>query len=331
MSDVNATLPEVNVTATRLSDPATAPPAQTTQTNTFVERLINVTFHLGTGTFGDGTSDTVKLSGLRTSAQVTLANGPAAGSLQLRIWGLTFDLMNKLSTLGLKVTEQRKNIITVEAGDTVSGMGVVFIGTIFQGWADFLNMPDVPFHVMARIGGYEAIKPIQPSSYRGATDVVVLMRSLATQMGMSFENTGVSGIQLHDSYYPGTAFDQADAIAKHAGINWTIVGTTLCIWPKGQGRGQQVPLISPDTGMMGYPSYTSVGVVVTTLYNPSIGFGNTVQIKSSLPQASGQWIINSMAYDLESMIPGGHWLMRLDTRPVGSQPVVSSGPPIAPP
>lgn len=322
MSDVNATLPEVDVTATRLSDPATAPPAQTTQTNTFVERLINVTFSLGTGTFGDGTSDTVKLSGLRASAHVIKAGGAALGSMQLRLWGMTLDKMNQLSTLGMVITQQRKNTVLVEAG-TSSGMSTVFQGTIQQAWADFLNMPDVPFHVMATAAMFDGIKPVQPSSYRGATDVVTVMSNLAGQMGYTFENSGVSGIQLHDSYFPGTARDQAAAAAKQAGISWIIDGSTLAIWPKGQGRGQSTPMVSPDTGMIGYPSYTSMGIVVTTLFNPSITYGSKVQVQSSLKPACGQWVVYSLAYDLESMLIGGHWLMRFEAAPPGY------GPPIA--
>lgn len=323
--DVNATLPEVDVTATRLADPATAPPSATTtsQTNSFVERLINVTFQLGTGTFGDGASDTVKLSGLRASAHVIKAGGNALGAMQLRLWGMTLDKMNQLSTLGQVVTQQRKNIVTVEAGNAQSGMGVVFQGTIYQAWADFLNMPDVPFHVVANAGLYEGIKPIAPSSFRGATDVVTVMSGIASQMNLPFQNSGVSGVQLHDAYFPGTGREQAQRCADAAGINFTIDNGIFAIWPKGQGRGQQVPMVSPDTGMIGYPSYTSMGVVVTTLFNPSISFGSKVQIQSSLQPACGMWVIYSLAYDLESMLPGGHWLMRFEAAPPGY------GPPIA--
>jgi len=42
------------------------------------------------------------------------------------------------------------------------------------------------------------------------------------------------------------------------------VPKTLIIWPKGGSRGGSIPLVSRDTGMIGYPSYTQNGIVVST-------------------------------------------------------------------
>jgi hypothetical protein len=321
VSDVNATLPETTVTASRIVDTPTAASPQ--QVPMFVERLLDVTFKLGTGTFGDGAADTVKMSGLRASAQIIKAGGTALGSMQLRLWGLTLAKMNQLSTLGMVVTQLRKNSVLLEAGDAKSGMSKVFEGTIQDGWADLQNQPDVAFHVFATTAMFDGIKPVAASSYRGATDVAQLMASLAKTMGLAFENSGVSGQILHDAYFPGTARDQAQAVAAHAGINLTIENGILAIWPKGQGRGQDVPLISPSTGMQGYPGYTSMGVVITSLFNPAVKYGSKVKVESSIKPACGEWVIYKLAYDLNSKLVGGHWLMRFEAAPPGW------GPPIA--
>jgi hypothetical protein len=55
----------------------------------FSRKAIDVTFFRGSGTFAESGTDTVKLSGLRVSANVTKAGGTYQGACEMRIWGLT--------------------------------------------------------------------------------------------------------------------------------------------------------------------------------------------------------------------------------------------------
>jgi hypothetical protein len=137
------------------------------------------------------------------------------------------------------------------------------------------------------------------------------MASLATQMDLAFENSGVSGVTLLDPYFPGTAREQARACAEHSGISWTIDNGKLAIWPAGQARGTQIPVISSDTGMIGYPAFSPQGIIVRALFNPSITFMQRIQVNSSIKAATGQWDIFELTYDLESMTLGGKWMMTI--------------------
>jgi len=274
----------------------------------FVERAINVTFKLGQGQFGGSGADTVTLSGLRVSSKIIKAGGPSMGTAQLQVYGMTLSQMNKLSTLGMQITLQRKNTLLVEAGDADVGMATVFVGTIYNAWVDMQGAPEVPFHVEAHVGLFEAIAPAKPSSFTGSADVATIMSGLATQMGLKFENNGVS-IKLANPYFWGSARDQAMACAEAAGLrsSWIIDNGTLAIWNPGQPRGQQVPLISADTGMELSPTYTSKGIMVKTLFNPSIGYGSKIKVESSLTPANGEWVVYSLDHDLDAKFPGGQW------------------------
>lgn len=289
-------------------------------TSQFTHKLINATFQLGKGSFGNSGFNTVKLSGLRASASVVEAGGPSMGQLQLRVWGMTLSQMNDLTTVGILPTEQRRNNVVVEAGDAESGMAVVFSGTIKEAWADFESMPDVAFHVTAFAGLEGALAPVRPTSIRGSADVATIMKGLATQMGMTFENNNVN-VKLADPYFPGTARDQVQRCAYAAGINFLITNNTLCIWNRGQSRGTQIPLIGPSSGMVLYPTYTATGLVVKIFYNKSVNFGGTVQIQSSLQKACGKWVIYSLAHNLDSEVPGGNWFTQFECAPPGYAPV----------
>jgi hypothetical protein len=278
----------------------------------YARRRLDVTFTLGTGTFGEGTPDTVTLSGLRVSAAISKAGSPSFSQAQLRIYGMTESQMNKLSTLGQRVSEQRKNTVAVQAGDDQSGMSLVFQGTIYEAWADFNAAPEVVFNVAATSGMYDNIKPVPAKSFRGPTDAAVIMAGLARDMNLTFENSGVGGIMLSSPYFPGTARRQAEACAKAANINWLIDNNTLAIWPKGAARGDQVPLLSPGTGMRGYPTYNSTGVAIVALYNPSLTYGGKIKVQSDQTPACGIWLVQVLDYDLEAETPGGAWYCRIE-------------------
>ncbi|OYV45403.1 MAG: hypothetical protein B7X10_05785, partial [Burkholderiales bacterium 21-58-4] len=159
-----------------------------------------------------------------------------------------------------------------------------------------------------------AMKPATPTSFSGSVNVSTIMSNIAAQMGVPFENNGVSVI-LSNPYLPGTAHQQAAAAARTAHINWTIdseIGP-LAIWNKGQSRGGVIPLFTPQTGMIGYPSYTQFGITVRAIYTPGNdpAMGKKVKVESSLQPATGTWVVYAASYDLTSQMPGGDWSMTL--------------------
>lgn len=276
----------------------------------FERRKIDVAFQLGEGNFGEGGSNQVKLSGLRVSSRIIKAGGPSMGTANLQIYGMTLQKMNELSTLGMRPTTVRKNIITVEAGEENGAMSAVFTGNITNAWADFSNMPDVPFQVLAHVGGFDAVNPAKPTSLKGSISVATMLSSLATQMGKSFENSGVD-VKLTNPYYTGSYRDQALAIVNDAGIQWNgLDDNKLAIWPAGSSRGGQVPLVSKTTGMIGSPAFTSQGIMVKSLFNPSIGFGSKIKVESFLKPACGEWIVYALEYALDANFPGGQWSLQ---------------------
>lgn len=244
------------------------------------------------------------------------------GTLSMDVFGMTLSMMNQLSTLGFVITQVRRNTVLLEAGDDQNGMATVFIGTITNAYMGGDAAPDVPFRVEAHTGLIEAVSTSPPKSYSGATDVAVVMSSLATQMGLTFENSGVS-VMLSDPYLYGSPRNQAMSAAKAANINWIIDNGKLAIWNKGQARGGEIPLISPTTGMVGYPAFTSKGIQVKCLFNPSIGYGGKIKVESQLEPASGEWVVFSLAYKLDSQVPNGSWFTTIGAARVGLGPIIA--------
>lgn len=257
-------------------------------------------------------ANSITISGSRTSARIQYAGQPKGSTATVQVYGLSPSLMNQLSTLGLVFSLIAHNSITIRAGDAVNGLSVVFIGTIWSATADFNRAPDVPFTFECIAGLDYQVIPAKPFSSTGPVDVGNVMSVLAQQMGYGFENNGVN-VKLPPSYFPGTNADQWKKVRDDAQIEADVfpgVNTkqVLAIWPRGGSRNTlSVPLVSPSTGMIGYPSYSQVGLTVKTIYNPEIALGGKIQIQSSLPKATGTWVVLRVDHALDSLVPNGLW------------------------
>jgi hypothetical protein len=296
----------------------------------FVQRLINSTFVLGTGTFGNTPSNQVTLSNLRTTCDIEYAGGDSRGHLDLAIYGMTLSMMNQLSTLGMLFTNLRKNSITVKVGDAGGTLSQIFQGDILSAWPDMQGAPDVAFRVSATNQIINSLAPVQETSINGVGDVATILKGLASKMNLTFQNNGVTA-KINHPYYAGSAMDQAQAIVNDAGIVWDTSNGAMTIWNPGQqGSGSSI-LISKDTGLVSYPTYASNGLICRTLFNPLIKLGSAVNIVSDvvlLPgspnapannptPADGIWTVVSVNHHLSSMMPRGPWFSEILATPPG--------------
>lgn len=284
----------------------------------FTKKLLRFTFDLaGDKTFDNSGANRLTIEGLRASASISQSGGVNLGNAELAIYGMTLSQMNRLTTLGQKVFFVRRNEVTVEAGDE-KGMSVIYTGVISDAFAEF-SFPNSVFRIVSTPGLDLAVQPIPPTTIKGSGDVATILSGLCQQARppLHFSNNGVSQ-QLSNPYFPGTVLDQIHQVAEHAGIHHTIdtPTRTLVIWPKGSARGDLVPLISKDTGMIGAPAFSSVGVYVTSVFNPSLLFGQKVMVKSILlPAASKEWNISALTHSLDTATPGGQWHTRFEGYP----------------
>ena len=282
----------------------------------FAKRAIDLIIQLGHGDYGASGYDEVRITGLRVSVSISKVMMPGYSEAEIRIFGLSQSLMNRLSTLGkLSDKNARDNVVTVLAGDAASGMATVFRGTLQTAYADLQGAPDVSFNMMAYGGLLAALKPVPAISYKGAADVAVILAGLARSMTppFTFENSGVSGVILSDPYFPGSAREQIRRCVEAAGVQALIDedNHVLAVWPKGGSRGGAIPTISASTGMVGYPAYWESGVAITTLHNPSIRVGGPILVQSEITPACGKWVVLEMSHTLESETVGGAWFTQI--------------------
>lgn len=311
-----------------------APPAEQPAERgqpSFAQRLIETTVTLAPDQktnqpikFAGTGSDTVTLSGFRTQVAIENSGAPAGSRASVKIFGLSPNLMNQLSTLGMIFNSIQRNSISLAAGDAAAGLSPVFAGTINYAFPNYNNSPIVPFTLECQTGLIDAVVPVAASSFPQTTDVATMMAGFARQMNLGFENNGVT-VQMPPSYFPGSLLSQVRRCARHANVNAEIVdgGSKLSIWPVGGSRTSlngptSMPLVSRDTGMIGYPTFSPNGyMIVSTLFNPKIAFGGQIKVQSVVPQANRTWVVQKLDLLLDSMVPKGQWKATAFCYPLG--------------
>ena len=302
----------------------------------YTRKALQVKITLGQGQFGDSGYNTVTLSGLRIVANVIKGGFPALDTATIRIYGVDPSIMNAVSTMGVALPLYRvNNTVTLLAGDYGGAMSVVYTGYMGYCWQDFSEAPETSLVITGIFNGWQMVKSVAPTSIPGTADVATIMSGLAVQMGMKFENNGVSQT-ISNQYLRGSYGEQAQELARAANINMcfdsSIIngalegapGGTLAIWPRLGTRQKIVPLINAANGMIGYPQYQSSGMSFRCLFNPNIILGGQIQMQSILGGSitstgslnsnatsggpNGFWyVVSPLVHDLSCEMPGGPW------------------------
>lgn len=278
----------------------------------FTRKALRLTVSLGEGTFGDTLSDTVELEGFRMLASLEQTGGESMGMCNVKVFGMRPELINQLTSIGtINKAVRLKNSIFLDADNGVDGWQNVFQGTIFDAYADYNQAPDVGFNVIAYSGLSAALKPVQPTSYKGSVGVAQVMQDFADEAGLLFEDFGVD-VQLASPYFQGTSLAKIRKCARDAGIFHVIDRGTLVIAPITTARGSEVPEVSKETGMIGYPTLSSKGMSIASIYNPTIELGNNINVTSAISMACGKWNVTQLSHSLSSEMPDGPWFTYLE-------------------
>jgi len=290
----------------------------------FSRKLLQAQFALASGQFQEG-GNAASISGLRMTADIeVVGGGVSSGIMSLSIYGMPLQIMNQLSTFGTQTDQRGNNKIQLFSGDSSDGQNIdspilVYSGMIFNAFVDAQNQPDVCFRIITVPGGgVWAVAPALPISKPGPQDISAMMSNLAGQMGLTFENNGVS-VKLSNPYYSGSPWTQAVRLAQHANVDMVVDRGILAISPRGKPRSGDAVLISPETGMVGYPAFRENSIIVKSIFNPAVKVGGQIQVESSLTPANGTWIVNRMVLDLECLMPHGRWFQTIEATPSGGE------------
>ena len=251
-------------------------------------------------------------SGLRVSFNSVYGYGAVMPSAQIRIYGLPLETMNKLFRVRWNTLGALKNMIKVEAGEQGKQLIKVFEGSITEATIDFSGAPDVSLVIRSQSSALEYLLPKAPVTYSGQRDAADIIKVICEEISYQFENNGATA-RCDNVTLEGTALGKIRSLCDRHSFDLYIEQGLVSITQKNGSRNIKVPVITPKTGLIGYPEPNIRGVSFKCFYDPLLKFGGLCKIKDSIVEnCNGDWRIYGMQVHLESNTPNGNWFSEIN-------------------
>jgi len=275
----------------------------------YKQHSITIQFTLSDDDTFDGESNVLTIKNARCHVSFQSVTGLSGINVNLSLWGLKKEYLSQLGCMGMVAVAAKRYKIKIWADDNL-----FFEGVIATAYADFARMPDVPLVITANPVFSIQVKNVQGISAPGSQKAEDLLKAICNACGLSFDSYGEIE-PINNPHYTGDAISCIQQIVKTVDAVCEITSTTLTVWSRGHPRGNAVLDISPQTGMLGYPTWAPVGLLVTTIYTPLAIPGSLARITTDMPNASGDYVIIGVDNILSSELPGGVWQTTMNVIP----------------
>ena len=264
---------------------------------------------------------TLVYEGIETHVSIEKPGEPDENKANVEMYNLSMDAMRDMTTLSFKPLQSKNNLIVIFAGDETSGMSQCFAGEIQTAYADFSGAPTIKMHIEAAAGSYPSLKASPPIAVKGSQSAASLIEQFAKESGYTFLNNGVSA-SVKNAVLNGDPVSKMRTVAGMVGCELIIDDNVVKIQPFDRGLDQgNAVLMSKDSGMLGYPTFTSEGIKLRCLYNPDLQLGGMIKVDSVVPGAEGVWKISKLSHSLVANSPSpGDWFSEVEASPLDAMP-----------
>ncbi len=271
----------------------------------FNDKQLRATITLGASSFNDENNSKI-IEGLACEFDIENVAAPDANKCNGKIYGMSIDDIAEITTLAFRpLLVTKRNVLKLEAL-VDSKWVVVFIGEIETAYGDFNSAPDVALVISAFTGTFANKVAIAPTSVKGETSVAQVLQPLAQQAGYTLDcqvDSSVANVS-----YSGSIMQQIYQVANSVNAKAIIDGEVIHILAIDSGIEGVAPLITANSGMIGYPTFTNQGISLMTEYNSSIKMQGHIIVESIVPKASGEWRVVKLNHKLTANLPsGGDW------------------------
>lgn len=272
----------------------------------FSIKTIRVTAQLQKGQFS-GSGNTVIIENVPITVDITKQGGEDKNKATITVENLKLETVKQLTVLSFKRLETYNNVVQIEAGNKDTDLSTIFIGEVTSSIPEISDNGTLSLKMEVMAGYYPALIPSKPVSVQGVTTIDNLMSQFAKEAGYSYENKNITG-SVSNCVFIGSPIAKARALAKQTNIDLLIDDNKFTIQTFNAPKDGQIPLISKNTGMIGYPSFSSEGIDVKCEFNNNLKVGGYFKLESILPFATGEWQIVKLTHRLEAYQPSsGTW------------------------
>lgn len=280
------------------------------------KKIIKITLTLRDGNvfFTAEGDNRASSTGLAISTSITYGNGAISPTAQITVYGLPIETMNKLFRVQWNTMNSLLNMVKIESGEQGGNLTTDYEGNITFATVNMDGAPNASLVITSQMAVAEKMRLVPPIEIKKdeSRDVADILEKLCTENGFTFENNGVSHI-ITSTTLNGSVVDIAQTLANWCEFDLYIEQRSITICPKGKPRPFKIPVISPTSGLIGYPSPDQRGLTFNCAYNPIVRFGGIIRLSgSAINIANADWRIYGLVTTLEANIPQGKWQMSVN-------------------
>jgi hypothetical protein len=267
-------------------------------TNAFDGRLVSVTLKLLSGTF--------TFQSLAIFARGRMFANAQAGQCELAIFNMTKEQRNQVLTqaspmnLGMVNSPNGQYVpvnMTLNVGRESYGTFTLFQGNVIA--CNVTQPPDIGVVLRGMTSNYLAsvLAGLNQSSMALLSTIV---KSIAASLNIGYEFTATDR-QIDNYSFNGGVLNQVQKLNLIGGILAYIdpKSNTLIVHDSNKSRPGGVILVSANTGMVGIPQVTEVGVIVKVMLAPSYQLGGQIEVVSEInPAANGTFFIYKINFEV---------------------------------
>lgn len=256
----------------------------------------------------EGNYNQLQSTGLRVRCSIINGNGAISPTANIQVYGLALDKMKKLMRVQWNTLGALLNTVLIEAGEEGGTLTRVYEGNITFAKIDMSTAPNQFLNIESQSAIVDAFSAADPIKFDAGLDAAFMIETIAKQMGYQFENNGATKIMTDSSTYEGSNLNKIQKIASAANFDLYTEQNLIAICPKGGARQLKIPVITPSTGLIGYPTPDIRGISFTCFYDPAVRFGGIVKVDGSeIDVCNGEWRVYGSTTTLEANAPNGGW------------------------
>lgn len=184
--------------------------------------------------------------------------------------------------------------VIVEIGRESYGLSQIYQGEIVS--VSQTQPPDIVVSLKCQTGYRDRGQLIAYGSTSN-TSLKTLSEQIADALNLQLEWKATDK-QIANFSHSGVAAGLPVMLSKVAGCYAFVDDATLVVLDKGKSRTGKMTLANAESGMVGLPTFTELGIRVKMLAHPNIQLGGEMQVRSSSVQ--GDYIICSIGYEIAS-------------------------------
>lgn len=255
--------------------------------------------------FDKAGNNKISLSNLKATVSLNDVIGRTGSSADIALYGLGLDRISELSGRadGSMLNTQNINV-GIFADDSL-----VFYGVMTSSVANINQAPESGLMISASANAELRNIAVSPFSAMGAQGLTDVISAICKSVGYEAVFNGVNGMTTSGSpHFEGSAFDQLHQVCSDYGLAMAVTPPgKVEFWPSDAQRDDQIPLISREYGLIGYPVFSSGGIMFQTQYSSLLSIGRYINMQTEVPWASGRYQLTTVRSELSSWVPGGPW------------------------